>query len=249
MIFNINWNMVLKKSLVTLFLILVLIVLGGGIHLYIKADDMIRAVVTDVGSRATETKVKVGLVDLSFHEGKLLMAGTQIQNVKSFKSNTAVTIGSISLKVNPNSLTNNVVLIKEIVITDLDIAYEYMGEQSNFGSIRARVKSYCNRYKKRKSLENIKEPFGSFKFNAMSLLVSDGKIKFSSDRPLNSNSVVSLPRLYLKNFIKKDGGVTTNGLICEIIEVVVNHVSKSGDHGFSAVTKSIKQDDVESAKH
>ena len=86
MIFNINWNMVLKKSLVTLFLILVLIVLVGGIHLYIKADDMIRAVVTDVGSRATETKVKVGLVDLSFHEGKLLLTGIQIQNVKSFKT-------------------------------------------------------------------------------------------------------------------------------------------------------------------
>jgi len=248
-IFKINWNMVLKKSLVTLFLILFLIVLGGGIHLYIKADDIIRTVVTDVGSRATDTNVQVGLVDLSFHEGKLLLTGIQIQNVKSFKSDTAVTIGSMSLKVNSNSLTNNLVLIKEIVIADLDIAYEYMGGQTNFGSIRTRVKRYCNRYKKRKSLENIQEPFGSFKFSAMSLLVRDGKIKFSSDGPLKSNSVGSLPRLYLKNFIKKDSGVTTHRLICEIIEAVVNHVSKSGDHGFSALMKKIKQDDVEPAKH
>tara|TARA_Y100001936_G_C16031987_1_gene646138 strand:- start:258 stop:1028 length:771 start_codon:yes stop_codon:yes gene_type:complete len=239
-----NWKALLKKAFLALFALLFLIIVSGGIHLYINAEKVIRNTVKEVGAKATGTKVTVRKVELSFHEGELVLAGIQVENVKPFKSNSAIKIGSIGLKMKLGSLTSNAIVIDEIIVSGLDIAFEYIGGRTNFSIIRDRVIHYCNPDKRVEFIKDAEVYDRGFKFITRTLFIRDGRVNVSSDRlsMVNANNVQ--PKLRLKKLTKEGGGITPHRLICDVTTAILDHVFKTRKSKLGSVTGKIISDDI-----
>ena len=75
--------------------------------------------------------------------GEAALTGFQMGSPSGFKSPKAMSFGIVSVKIDPASVTSDVILVKEIVIAKPEITYESAsGGGCNFDAIQKNVNSY-----------------------------------------------------------------------------------------------------------
>jgi hypothetical protein len=132
----------MKKLLIGIVVLLV-IVGGAGVYIFSNAGDFIKQVVEEVGSDATKTKVSLSEVDLELQSGKASLKGFQMGNPSGFKTDKAMSFGIVSVQIDTESVIKDVIVIKEIVIAQPEITYEFVGKGSNFDAIQKNVEAYA----------------------------------------------------------------------------------------------------------
>ena len=125
-----NGEIFMKKVLIGV--VVVLVVIGGaGVYVFLNAGGIIKQIVEEVGSEATKTKVSLSEVDLSIQSGEAALKGFQMGNPSGFQTPKAMSFGVVSVKIDPASVTQDVILIKEVVIAKPDITYEFARDRLN----------------------------------------------------------------------------------------------------------------------
>ena len=130
-----------------------LLYLGGGavviaiaavVAVFMFSGSIIKTIIEDVGSAATQTKVTLSGVSLSPMSGEGALTGLVIGNPKGFKSLQAFRLGEISLKIDTSTVTNDTIVVKEVVIAGPDITYE-LGETGgdNIRTIQKNTQDYA----------------------------------------------------------------------------------------------------------
>ena len=105
----------MKKILIGV--VVVVVALAGVItYIFLNAGDIVKQVVEEVGSDATKTKVTLNSVDLSLQSGEAALIGFQMGNPEGFKSPKFMSFGLVSVKIDTGSLSEDVIVIKEVVI-------------------------------------------------------------------------------------------------------------------------------------
>lgn len=216
----------MKKVLIGL-VVLVLIVGGVGVYVFLNAGGIIKQVVEEVGSEATKTTVTLNEVDLDIQSGEAALKGFQLGNPSGFKSAKAMSFGIVSVKIDPASVTSDVILIKEVVIAKPEITYEFAsGGGSNFDAIQKNVDAYAKKMGAGgggAAKQDSSDSGGGKKVIIENLYVRGGKIGVSADflqgKELNSG----LPTIHLKDIGKKSNGATA----AEVAEQLMSEISKS----------------------
>jgi hypothetical protein len=130
----------MKKILIILG-ILAVIVIGGLIILFSSLDRIVTAGIERFGSMTTQTEVKVSSVTLKLKSGEGSVKGIQIGNPSGFTSSNAFTLGDISIKIDPSTVTKDVVVIDRIYISKPHVTYEINDSgQSNINVIKENIK-------------------------------------------------------------------------------------------------------------
>ncbi|MDA1326484.1 MAG: hypothetical protein O3C34_17295 [Proteobacteria bacterium] len=215
----------MKKILIGVIAVLV-VVGGAGVYVFLNAGGIIKQIVEEVGSAATKTKVSLNEVDLEIQSGKAALKGFQMGNPVGFKSPKAMSFGIVSVKIDPASVTGDVILIKEIVIANPDITYEFAsGGGSNFDAIQKNVNAYAKEMgagggaaKKESS-----EGKGGKKVIIENLYLRGGKIGVSADFLQGKALNAALPTIHLKDIGKKSNGATA----AEVADQLMSEISKS----------------------
>ncbi len=126
--------------------VVILLIAGGAYFLFSNLGDIIQAAVEKYGSEITQAEVKLAKVELDLTSGKGTLRGFKVGNPKGFQTPSAFQLGAVSIHIDINTVTDDPVIIKEIVIDKPDVTYELSGDGNNIDALRANVDAYMEKH-------------------------------------------------------------------------------------------------------
>lgn len=227
----------MKKLFIGLAVVVV-IVIGAGVLLWFNLGSLVKAAVEEVGSDVTQVSVTLSEVDVKqLTDGSAALRGLTVGNPAGFKSDAAFKLGEISIMVEPATVTKDVIVVKEVVISKPQIMYEFGPQGSNIGRIQKNVQQRSGG-----SSEGESEPSGEGtpKIVIEDLYVRDGTIDVNVDLLQGKQVGTALPTIHLQD-IGKQGGKNVGASPAEIAQTVIAAISQYA-------TKAIGKLDVGAVK-
>ena len=168
-------------SLVGGLMVVIAIVL---LYVVSSLDSIIKAAVEKYGSEVTQVEVRLDKAKVSITSGEGSLRGLTVGNPEGFKTDRAFSLGEISVALDVGTVTQDPVVIKEIVISAPEVTYELGPGGSNIDTIQRNVNAYAGTGKgkakeKAPSMDPDKE---GRKLIIQNLYVKKGKVNVSATR-------------------------------------------------------------------
>jgi uncharacterized protein involved in outer membrane biogenesis len=113
------------KKIILGIALLLFIAIGGAIYyVFSNLDAIVKMAIEKYGSEAIKTAVRVDKVRINLQEGSASISGLTIANPPGFAAPYAFSLGDISVGIDVNSLTGDVIVIREIGIAAPQIFFE-----------------------------------------------------------------------------------------------------------------------------
>jgi uncharacterized protein involved in outer membrane biogenesis len=225
----------MKKLLLIGGILIVVVIAGlGGIAYYVwsNLDSLIKTAIEEVGTRATQTQVKLDGVKVSPTSGSGKLSGLTIANPKEFKTPSAFKLGEISLALDTNTVMSNTIVVKEVVIAAPQVTYELANSGgSNIQAIQRNVDSFAKQYGgtggggSQPAAKS--DPANEKKIIIENLYVRGGKVEVSATALGGKTVPANLPDIHLKDLGKSKGGATPAEIADQIIDAIANNAAKS----------------------
>lgn len=213
------------KNILLGIAVIVLLGIGVGVWwLYTSLDSVVASAIREYGPQITGVPVKLSGVKIVPTDGAALLRGLVVGNPKDFKTEHALSVGEISMKLDMGTLTKDVVLIKEISIIKPDVTYEYGPSGSNLEVIKHNVDRYLAENPGGNS--EGKDNGSNKKFIIENLYVKNGKAEVSADILKGKTMSVTLADLQLHNIGKKSNGATAGEVTREVLAAIAQSVAR-----------------------
>ena len=198
-------------AIVAVVIIVVVIVLVG-------LDDIVKEAVERAGSDVTKVEVTLNEADVSPTEGKAALRGLIIGNPADFKTDSAFTLGEISVSLDIGSIGDDTLLIHEIVVNRPQITYELGENGSNIEAIQRNVESQSKGGGSKSSSGD------DTKIIIDHLYIRNGKVRISA-APLGGKTMdSSLPEIHLTDLGKEEGGASPEQIAEKIMAAVTDNI-------------------------
>jgi uncharacterized protein involved in outer membrane biogenesis len=221
---------------------LVVVVAIAGYLLFSNLDYVVKAGIENYGTKATQTKVNVGAVDIMASEGRVAIRSLVVGSPEGFSAPNTLNLGAIIVKLDTQSVTNTKeIIISEIIIDSPEINYELLANgKNNLQTIAQNAQNYANSLNKK-----INDVAGSDNNSAESdkperkIIISNLEIrgaKMAITQPiLEAPIATTLPTIKLTNIGKDAGGATA----AQVAQQVISAITKSATQ--AAGTEIFKQ--------
>jgi uncharacterized protein involved in outer membrane biogenesis len=223
--------------------IVVIAIAGAAYYFASNLDSIVKAVVERYGSEATQSRVALKAVELSPASGAGRLQGLTIANPKGFASGDAIALGDVRISLDVASLQSNPIVIKEVVIAQPAVNYEYAQSGSNLEAIQKNVQAYAARFGGQAgssgpgtggSTGGTTAPAqGGGKADAKErkviierLVVTDGKIGISHAALQGRSLSSALPTIELKDIGKDKGGATPAEVADKVIGTIAAQANR-----------------------
>jgi hypothetical protein len=113
----------MKKTLIILGIFAVILI-GILILFFTSLDRIVAAAIEHYGSVTTQTDVSVSSVNLKLKSGEGSINDLKIANPAGFSTPYAFTLGDISIKIDPSTITNDTIVIDSIIVSSPKVTYE-----------------------------------------------------------------------------------------------------------------------------
>lgn len=217
----------LKKLLIVL-VVLVFIAALAGYGVYSRLDSIVKSAVEKYGTQATQTSVKLDSVKLSLASGAGELKGLTVGTPKGFLSPYTLNLGSISVKVDINSIRGTgPIVINEIIVDKAQVAYEILSSgQSNMQTLAHNAEQYTGS-SAQKTDQKVDASKGKpeRKVIIKSLVISNGQISISQPllaQPISSN----LPTITLTDIGKDGEGVSPAKVAEQVLEAITSSAGR-----------------------
>ena len=205
----------MKKILLGIALIVVLAIAGGAWWLYSSLDSLAASAIRTYGPEITGVSVKLSSLRIVPADGSAVMRGLLIGNPKGFKTDRALSLGEISMVLDPGSLTSNVIVIKKLTITGAAINYEYGEGGTNLDTIQRNINRYVAEHLPATDASAAKGP--AKKFIIDNLNVVGGKIAVNAAALQGKTASVDLPTMNLRGVGRTRGGATAGEIVQQVM--------------------------------
>jgi uncharacterized protein involved in outer membrane biogenesis len=211
------------KKVALVIAILIVAIAGAIFYFASNLDSIVKAAIEKYGSAATQAKVSLKSVELSLTEGRGSLKGLVIGNPQGFSTPEAMSLGDISVSLDIGSLQSNPIVIKQVLIQQPAITYEYTGSGSNLQAIQKNVQAYAASFGG--GGQSGSAPAGDKgaekKVVIQDLLISGGKIGISAAALQGRSLSSTLPTIHLKDIGKDKGGASP----AEVAQKVIGTIS------------------------
>lgn len=130
----------MRKLLIGLAAIVV--VVGVGLYfVYSSLDSIAEAAIEQVGSDLTQTAVRVGGVRIDLGGGAARIGNLSVANPDGFTSDHALQVADISVALDLDNLSTDLITIKEVSVDNPQVTYEFGASGSNYDAIREALAS------------------------------------------------------------------------------------------------------------
>jgi hypothetical protein len=213
--------MTFKKKLLILVFATVLLLAAALIFLWTNLDWIVKNAVERYGSQAAGTAVRVDSVALELTKGKGTVRGLTVANPKGFSAPHIMSLGGISVRVDPRSVASNPVVIDSIRVSSPLIVYEMNDARvanvdvlkKNLGADQP-AKTGTGSTKGRNNLLRIRH-----------LAIENAKVDVRIASLDGRTRTVTLPRLEMTDIGGKRG-VPPDAAAREIVTAILSAVSK-----------------------
>ncbi len=216
------------KKLLFPLLTVALLVFGGLYWLTDNLDEIVAGAITHHGSAMTKARVGVEKVNIAPSSGKGVVSGLLVGNPKGFKTPFALRASSIAVDVDVATLTQDVTVIRSLVIEGPDVIYEKSNGTTNFDAIQMNIASYLGPASSGRR--------GNTRLIVEELTICNANAQASAGFMGGKSISIPLPDITLKNVGLAKGGVTPGELGQEIANAMKAKLSLAGN--FERLKKS-----------
>jgi hypothetical protein len=237
------------KAMWTVFLVVVLVLAGGAWWLYSSMDSLVATAIRSYGPDITGVSVKVGGVKIRPTDGAATVRDLQLGNPAGFKTERALFVGAISMKLNVASLTKDLILVQEITIEEPEVTYEYASGGSNLDVIQRHVEAYIAA---KTDPKDAAKPESKKKIIIEHLYIKGARAKVSAEVLQGKTMTLPMADMHLTDIGKKANGVSPAEATQQVVSAITKNASKtvaplklgsavdSAKKGVAAATDAIK---------
>jgi len=208
-----------------------------------NAGKMVETVIETQGSRVTRVDVELDAVDLSLTDLKAALRGLTVKNPTGFKTDRAISLGEISVKI-AEDWSPNLIVIDEVMIDAPEITYEIGSGGSNIATIQKNVEDFM------KVLSGPESSSGSSsstseassegsegpKIVINNFYLKNGRVNVSSSLLQGKTLSTPLPNIHLKDIGKEDGG--DGATPAEVVDQLIAAISSKAGGAASSLDLS-----------
>jgi hypothetical protein len=201
----------LKKALVVLAVIAVLAA-GGAYLAYNSLDIIVKLALEHYGPEVAGVDVKVGEVRISPKEGRGAIRDIEIGNAPGFSAPRAAKLGHIGVSLDPNTLLEPEVLIRELVVEGPLITYERGRSTTNLEAIQRNIETYVKRAEAASPSGDRKASGASVhrKFIVEKLVIRGAKVTMTNAGLRGQGITFDLPDILMRDMGRREGGITAS---------------------------------------
>jgi uncharacterized protein involved in outer membrane biogenesis len=204
---------------------LLLMVIAVLFFLVSSLDSLIKAAVEKYGSEITRVEVRLKEAEVSVTSGRGALRGLSVGNPKGFQTPGAFRLGEISLTLDLWTLTQDTIVIKEIVISAPEVTYEIGARGSNIDTIRRNVDTSLGKTQGKNASGGGAE--GGPRLVIENLYVRNGKVNVNATMLQGKQLNASLPDIHLTGIGKQKGGAAPGEVIQKIVVALGQSTGKA----------------------
>ncbi|MFP6745337.1 MAG: hypothetical protein VCB77_09155 [Alphaproteobacteria bacterium] len=178
-------------------------------------DGLIQEDIETHGSEITKAEVTLADVNIDLTSGQGSLSGFKVGNPVGFNTPSAFQLGNISVTLDTSTLSQDPIVIKEIVINAPDITYEVGGDGSNLDALQRNVEAYMAQFDTGEPAESADDGEGP-KLVIEDLYINGGTVNVSAPFLGGKSLTTPLPDIQLQDIGKEDDGASPGEIAEEI---------------------------------
>ena len=235
------------RNVLIVALVILVAAVGAGVWLYHSLDSIVAGALNTYGPEIVGAKFRVASVKIAPASGAGEIHGLFIGNPEGFKTESALTAATVSIEIDPSTLTDDVVLIRSIAIAAPAVTYETGPGGSNFDALQRNVMRGVKEKLGDKGRGDAKTEGPGKKIIIEHLTIRDAKASVNSPLLAGKTLTVPLPDIELRNIGKDQhgiapaaaGGVIVSALTQRVTAAATGAISNFAKSGVEAVGKGV----------
>ena len=217
----------MKKLLIGLVVLLALI--GGGVYyVHSNLDSLLQSAIEKYGSQATQTKVNLKKIHIGLTTGEGALNGLTVKNPSGFSSADAISLGTIEVALDINSLKGDgPIIIRQVKIDQPQITYEIdLSGNSNLQTLARNAQNYAASVAGKKAADPQEKKGPARKVIINDLVISNGQMTISE--PLLKGKILSapLPTMHLTGIGRNSGGATAAQVAQQLLTIITSQAAR-----------------------
>ncbi|HEY9079202.1 hypothetical protein [Magnetovibrio sp.] len=215
-----------KKIAIGLGVIIVAIAVGV-YYLSQNAGKIVESVIEEQGTRATQVAVALDAVDISLTDLKAGLRGLTVANPAGFKTDRAISLGEISVKI-AKDWSPDVIVIDEVMVNAPEVTYEIGSGGSNIAAIQKNVENFMKVMSGPEKAGSAapSEPAEAGKEGPKIVInnfyFKNGKVNVSASLMQGKTLTTPLPDIHLKDIGKDEGGASPAEVVNQLIAAITD---------------------------
>lgn len=224
--------------------LLLVAVVGVVVFVFGNLDSLVKDVIEEQGTRVAGVPVSVSGVKIEVLDGRAGINGLAVGNPSGFKSDSAISLGGISVVLDTASVSQPVIVIKEITVDEPAVTYELMPGGNNIGIIAGNVKRNSGGGSSSSGGASSEESGGTDKKLIIETLkIRGGKVTVAASLLDQGKALEArLPDITLRNIGKDSGGATPGEVAAEVMAALTDATSRAAASiGVGKTLEALKQ--------
>jgi hypothetical protein len=229
-----------KKVLVGAAIVAILALVGGAWWFYHSLDSLVASAIRTFGPEITGVSIRLDSVKIEALDGRAALHGLVVGNPAGFKTDHALSLGEISMTLDLDSLTKDVIVIKQVSIVKPDVSYELGPGGSNLDAIQRNVDRYVAQHRGGSSQRT--ERNGGKKLVIEDLYIKNATAHVSAAVMQSSGMSVPVPDLHLRDIGKRSGGATSGEVVKQVLGALTHSVTRTvASRGLGGTIDTLKE--------
>jgi hypothetical protein len=216
----------LKRALIALAVLAVLA--GGAVFLAFNyLDVIVKWAVEHYGPDVAGVSVKVREVQISPRNGRGSVRALEIGNPPGFGSGRAARFGEIRLQIDPGTITQPVIVVRELTVEEPLVSYERANGTTNLEAIQRNIEAYVKRAsdggggagggKARESRR---------RFIVEKLTLRGAKVTMTNPALKGQGVAFDLPDITLRDVGRRQNGLTASELANVVANALIQRIAQ-----------------------
>jgi hypothetical protein len=202
------------KKLAIVLVALAVVLAGAAYWAYHSLDLIVRVAIEHYAPDVTGVAVKVGSVDISPSSGRGIVKNLEIGNAAGFTAPRAALVRQILVSLDPPTLTEPVVHIRDLAVESPVISYERADRGgTNLEAIRKNIRRYIDANAASgdsSSQSNTPAEGGKRRFIVDRLVLRGASVLMTSPQLHGQGIRFAIPDIELTDLGKREGGLTAS---------------------------------------
>ena len=219
---------------IAIAVVVLLALLGGGVYLvYNRLDVIAHYAIERYGPEIAGVPVKVKDVEVNAGDGKGALLGVEIGTPRGFGAPRTARVGEIRVRVDPATVTQDVIVFHEIAIVAPEINYEKgAGGATNLEAIQKNIEGYLKRTGSPTDDKAGSAQAPGRRYVIEKLSIRGARVTMTGAGLKGQGITFTLPDIQLSNLGKRPSGITagqaanivTNALISRIAQRLLTNL-------------------------
>lgn len=226
-----------KKKIATIVVSIAIVLVIAVVIVMGSLGKIVKTGVQKVGSQVTQSPITVDNIDLSLLRGQLVIDNLIIGNPEGYKTDSAMRLGKVLVKLDPKSIFSDTIHIYEVLVDAPQITYERSLTNSNIGVLQDHVNSFRPKDDGKDKDEDKEGKKPGKKVVIDKVTVSNGQINLSTTLLQGAAVPVPLPTVALSD-IGKNKDVTPPEASAQVLNKILTSVIDAASEAMKKLTAS-----------